>query len=213
MAGAEVVVLVAPEPALADAGGRGGRPEPAEGRGAGPMLVLLPPAGAETAPRLLQGGAAQARLALDLVDYGERGSIRFAGSAPAGTTVRVYVNDGVAGDAVADAEGRWVLVPAAAPPYGRHTLRLDQLAASGSVAARIEVPFQHDRVAGVAPGRGQVVVQPGESLWRLARTAYGDGTRYTVIYEANRGQIRNPDVIFPGQVLAVPSPASASLSR
>jgi nucleoid-associated protein YgaU len=28
--------------------------------------------------------------------------------------------------------------------------------------------------------------------------------RYTVIYEANRTQIRNPDLIYPGQVFAIP---------
>jgi nucleoid-associated protein YgaU len=49
------------------------------------------------------------------------------------------------------------------------------------------------------------VVQPGNSLWKLARESYGQGVRYTVIYEANKEQISNPDLIYPGQVFAVPS--------
>ena len=65
---------------------------------------------------------------------------------------------------------------------------------------------------------GHVVVQPGESLWRIARHAYGQGVRYTVIFAANHDQIRDPDLIYPGQTFAVPKdgsaiPASASNSR
>ena len=54
---------------------------------------------------------------------------------------------------------------------------------------------------------GQVVVQPGQNLWRLARRAYGAGIRYTVIFLANRGQIRDARLIYPGQVFAVPDAA------
>ena len=49
------------------------------------------------------------------------------------------------------------------------------------------------------------MVQPGNSLWKLARESYGEGVRYTIIYEANKEQISNPDLIYPGQVFAVPT--------
>ncbi|MCM0019941.1 MAG: LysM peptidoglycan-binding domain-containing protein, partial [Tagaea sp.] len=45
---------------------------------------------------------------------------------------------------------------------------------------------------------------PGNSLWRISRRIYGEGLRYTTIYAANREQIRDPDLIFPGQIFAVP---------
>lgn len=47
-------------------------------------------------------------------------------------------------------------------------------------------------------------VERGDSLWRISRTVYGEGIRYTHIYDANTSQIRNPDLIYPGQVLVVP---------
>ena len=50
-----------------------------------------------------------------------------------------------------------------------------------------------------------IVVQPGNSLWKMARESYGQGVRYTVIYEANKDQIANPDLIYPGQVFSVPT--------
>lgn len=55
-----------------------------------------------------------------------------------------------------------------------------------------------------ATAGGKIVVQPGNSLWKLARDSYGAGVRYTVIYEANKDQITNPDLIYPGQVFSVP---------
>ncbi len=53
-------------------------------------------------------------------------------------------------------------------------------------------------------GAGLVVVQPGNNLWNIARVLYGKGIRYTTIYEANREQIRDPDLIYPGQVFKAP---------
>lgn len=44
----------------------------------------------------------------------------------------------------------------------------------------------------------------GDSLWRISRQVYGHGLRYTQIYRANESQIRDPDLIYPGQVLVVP---------
>jgi LysM domain len=202
----DTLLLVVPEPQLAQ--GRDIRPE-----ASGATAMLLPPTAAGATPRPLQVPAEAApgrqRLGLDVVDYDEAGAMRFAGNAPPGTTVRVYVGRDYAGDAVADTAGRWALSPATQPAYGRHTLRVDQLAA-GSVAARIELPFQRDRMQDEALADGRLVVQPGTNLWRIARRAYGRGTRYTVIYDANREQIRDPNRIYPGQVFSLPdSPAEA----
>jgi nucleoid-associated protein YgaU len=229
-------------PPAARAGGGGGG-EGIAAPPAGALAVLLPPAGGGGAapPRLLQSappsaeaGASQpaapgaggggGRLGLDVVDYDDGGDMRFAGRAPPGATLRLYVGREHVGDAVADGAGRWQLTPPGQPAIGRHTLRVDQIAASGSVAARIEVPFQRERLPDEVLADGRVVVQPGANLWRIARRVYGRGNRYTVIYDANRDQIRDPGRIFPGQVFAVPgadataaagapAPAASSLSR
>jgi nucleoid-associated protein YgaU len=151
--------------------------------------------------------AAPARrgLALDLVDYEDDGDMRFAGVAPPGSRVRLYVDQAHAGDAAADAEGRWNLTPATGlqPRPGLHTLRLDQIGGRGQVSARLELPFQREPRR-LLEAEGRVTVQPGHSLWRIARASYGRGTRYTVIYRANRDQIRDPTRIYPGQVFALP---------
>ena len=48
-------------------------------------------------------------------------------------------------------------------------------------------------------------VQKGDSLSKIARDKYGDGAKWKAIFEANRDQISNPDLIHPGQVLKIPS--------
>jgi hypothetical protein len=55
------------------------------------------------------------------------------------------------------------------------------------------------------PRAGKIIIQPGNNLWRLSRVIYGRGTNYTVIYQANREHIRNPDRIYPGQIFTTPS--------
>lgn len=171
-----------------------------------PLVVLAPPGGPS---RVLQGleGTTPGKLGLDTVDYDENGAIRFSGTAPPRAPLRVYVDAAPVGDAQTDAAGRWTLSPAQVVTPGVHRLRLDQLGANGRVASRIELAFLRETLAQSQVPPGAVVVQPRQNLWRLARRAYGNGIRYTVIYQANRDQIRDPRLIYVGQVFNLPAVA------
>ena len=48
------------------------------------------------------------------------------------------------------------------------------------------------------------IVTRDDNLWRISRKRLGHGTRYTEIYAANVTQIRDPKMIFPGQVFVLP---------
>jgi nucleoid-associated protein YgaU len=150
-----------------------------------------------------QAAGAAARLALATIDYAAEGSVRLSGSGPAGAALRAYVDDGFARDGTVDATGRWSLEldDVAA---GLYRLRIDQIGSDGRVARRIETPFQRDfpELPGDAPGA--VTVQPGNNLWTLARIHYGAGVLYTRIVTANSDLIRDPDLIYPGQILTLP---------
>jgi nucleoid-associated protein YgaU len=188
---------------------------------AAPPIAVLTPMDAPS--QVLQGpkSADSTSVHLAVVDYDSKGAIRFAGSAPAGATVRLYIDDAAIGDAKADAKGQWTLLPAGTVAAGVHRLRLDQIGAAGQVLARVELPFQRAMLSEQDVPADRVVVQPTQSLWRIARRAYGRGIRYTEIFEANRDQIRDPDLIFPGQVFTIPrsaaigpsSPASSSTPK
>jgi hypothetical protein len=62
------------------------------------------------------------------------------------------------------------------------------------------------RGGGGEEGRRGWNVRRGDSLWRISSRddVYGDGAKWSRIYESNRGLIRDPDLIFPGQELSIP---------
>ncbi|MDF0523045.1 LysM peptidoglycan-binding domain-containing protein [Bradyrhizobium yuanmingense] len=61
--------------------------------------------------------------------------------------------------------------------------------------------------AASAEAGGSRIIARGDSLWALSRLAYGDGSRYAVIFNANRGKIQNPNLIYPGQTFVMPQKA------
>jgi nucleoid-associated protein YgaU len=50
----------------------------------------------------------------------------------------------------------------------------------------------------------KIVVEDGNSLWRIAKRTLGGGIYYSEIYKNNIKKINNPDLIFPGQVFNIP---------
>jgi nucleoid-associated protein YgaU len=149
-------------------------------------------------------GKTETGLALDAVDYDDSGKLALSGKAPEGAKVRVYLDNKLIGAATAEKGGGWQVTPEESVATGLYTMRVDQVAKGGEVRARIETRFARAAPIGDLPRDSVVFVQPGNSLWRIARRTYGSGVRYTVIYEANRAQIRNPSLIYPGQVFMVP---------
>jgi nucleoid-associated protein YgaU len=200
----QVVVVAVPDPTSPTVAAKATEPvAPAE-----PVAVLLPRDRKGTG-RILQAPgrlSAEGTLALMTVSYDESGKVLLSGEAPPGVPVRIYVDNRPAALVVGDAKGTWSsgLDESLAP--GTYTLRLDQLDPDGKTVARIETPFT--RVS-EPPVEGDlqvdyVVVQPGNSLWRIARRLSGKGLDYVHIYGTNQTQIRDPDLIYPGQVFEIP---------
>jgi nucleoid-associated protein YgaU len=79
-------------------------------------------------------------------------------------------------------------------------LRADQIDTDGKVIQRIAFPFSRAEPTDKITNKNKIIVQPGNSLWRLARSSYGKGNHYTIIFEANKDQIKDPNLIYPGQV-------------
>lgn len=67
-------------------------------------------------------------------------------------------------------------------------------------------PATGDETAAAAPAEAlrSYTVESGDSLWKIAEDLYGDGSKYTQIFEANRDILDDPDRIFPGQELKIP---------
>ena len=143
-------------------------------------------------------------LSLDVIDYSDLGELWLSGKAAIDALLQVYLDNRLVGRARVGTDGRWLLAPGPVAP-GLYALRIDQVRPDGTVVARIELPFLRGQPLTDLPPGEFVVVQPGNSLWRIARRAYGRGIQYTLIFEANRNQIHIEDLIYPGQVFALPS--------
>lgn len=143
-------------------------------------------------------------VSVETMDYDDKGQVAVGGRSKPGAMVQLYLDNILVGRAHTDPEGRWRLSPDRPIDPGIYQLRADQVNDAGKVTARAELPVQVSKTPPDFPRDAGVVVQPGNSLWRLARRTYGDGFRYTTIYQANRDQIRDPDLIYPGQIFTLP---------
>jgi nucleoid-associated protein YgaU len=141
---------------------------------------------------------------LDVVSYDEEGGVLLSGQAEADREVAIYADGELVGRAVTERDGRWRADAITSLAPGAYTLRIDELESDGAVRSRMETPFERAAPGDLTLAEGEVVVVPGNTLWRMAERHYGDGVRYTLIFEANADRIRDPDLIFPGQVFAIP---------
>ena len=150
-------------------------------------------------------------IALDSISYSEAGEVELAGRAqPQADAVRVYVNNTPIADIEVSEDGKW---KGELPEIdtGTYTLRVDELDDAGQVTSRVETPFRREdpevlaQAGDTSAPAKQITVQAGNTLWAIARDRYGEGTLYVQVFEANRDRIRNPDLIFPGQVFDLPN--------
>jgi nucleoid-associated protein YgaU len=254
-----------------------------------PTIVLSQPGG--------PGGAAGSDLRIVSVEAQQGGAFYASGVAPAGSNLRLYLNESYVASVEAGADGKWSIRIERGMTGGAYRVRADRIGTDGRASARVEAPFDYpaelarqtaaasqmndgqrrgspvassepaaasspsvpesaaaaslakpaatggaaanqadasqSSAAGlasaspsaatpVAPGASptpprladpqNVVIQEvrtarvvrGDSLWKISHSIYGEGIRYTQIYDANTSQIRDPDLIYPGQVLVVP---------
>jgi nucleoid-associated protein YgaU len=151
------------------------------------------------------------RVALDAITYDTAGGVQLAGRAPGDGTLQVYVDNLPVVAGTVGPQGDWrVTLPQI--NAGTYTLRIDEVAADGTVASRVETQFRREapeNIAALRTGTGGMTVatqtvQPGNTLWAIARDNLGEGIMYVDLFEANADQIRDPDLIYPGQVFVIP---------
>ncbi len=147
------------------------------------------------------------------IDLAPDGGAMLSGRAEPGRRVRVYLDNQPAGETLADEKGNWELAFTGTVAAGEHKLRGDQLDPAGKVLLRAEVSFSRAGEGRMVMGGQQVMVMQGNALWEIARNIYGSGIAYSVIFTSNKRQIRNPDLIYPGQIFDIPSAATAPVQK
>ena len=157
------------------------------------------------------------QIALDTIGYSDTGDVELTGRTQDGSAVRLYLNNRLVADLPPAPGGQWRGEVAGIDP-GVYTLRVEEIAPDGTVVSRLETPFKREPVEAlraaedIAQRRSQdavppirsVTVQQGDTLWAISRERFGDGVLYVRLFEANKDAIRDPDLIFPGQVFTIP---------
>jgi nucleoid-associated protein YgaU len=158
------------------------------------------------------------KVALDTISYSDNGAVQLAGRARPDGLVRAYVNHRLKAELPVAEDGRWSGALGEVEP-GIYTLRLDEVdTADGAVLSRLETPFKREapevlqipaQEPGAAPSQPvplvrAVTVQKGDTLWAISQQRYGSGFLYVRVFEANQDAIRDPDLIYPGQVFNLP---------
>ncbi|CUH47830.1 LysM peptidoglycan-binding domain-containing protein [Ruegeria atlantica] len=156
-------------------------------------------------------------VALDTIGYSNVGDVELTGRVPDGSAVRLYLDNQLVADLPLVDDGKWRSELEGIDP-GIYTLRVDEIATDGTVVSRLETPFKREplEVLRAAEGGDQpggetdtppiraVTVQEGDTLWAISRDRFGDGILYVKLFEANRDAIRDPDLIYPGQIFTIP---------
>ena len=143
------------------------------------------------------------QLTLDRIKYSENGTAILYGRARTDMNVMVYLNNEFKMKTIPGKDGSWDVDLGIIPP-GIYKLRIDETTINGDVKFRIETPFKQetkellDKMFTKA-----ITVQPGNSLWRIARRIYGKGIMYLDIYNKNSHLIKDPDLIYPGQIFSL----------
>ena len=173
--------------------------------------------------------ASGARVAIQSVEAEAPGGLVAKGSAEPNTALRLYLNQADIAEAKTQADGRWSLTIKNGMTPGGYVIQADEINPTGAtVVASANTPFEYPDMP-VAPTQAAATspaspaqssapspadpvvdsvqtkrVATGHTLWALSKSYYGDPTRYPVIVDANRAQIHNPNLIYPGEVFVVP---------
>jgi len=197
----------------------------ATGHGATEQTEAAPAAQAVSAPAADPVTESAFKATVEAVES-QGSKLYVAGTGEPDYKVRVYVAGEFVGETRVGPNGRWLVEGSRALQPGTVEVRADLIGDDkGTVVARAAVNFEKaaeqivltrviasGETATDAGGAGATVTKPlpnviihkGDNLWSISRRLYGKGTRYTTIYQANKGQIRNPDLIYPGQVFLTP---------
>ena len=176
---------------------------------------------------------AASRVVIQSVEADGAGGLVARGSAEPNSDVRLYLNGAAIADAKTKSDGRWSLTIMRGMAPGAYAVHAEEVNPAGAtVVASAEIRFDYPAAPASAaainaanqpatpaatlqssgPSSADVVldaiqtapVVTGHTLWALSQNYYGDPTRYPLIYEANKAEIHNPNLIYPGQVFVVP---------
>ncbi len=152
-------------------------------------------------------------LLLEVVTYEDSGEISLSGSGDPNNEARILLDGNLIKSEDITEEGKWTAELSEVEP-GDYFLTIDEVGDEGNVVEKVETPLRIEPPEQAMEAQEKiqenpklatlVTVQKGFTLWGISRRNYGLGRLYVRIYNANKDQIDDPDLIFPGQIFVVP---------
>ena len=142
---------------------------------------------------------------VDLVEYSPNGKILLSGRSIANKKLTFYLNGIKFGTTQSNVDGFWHFRTENDLEFGKIDLKIEFLVKNEIIS--IKSPIFNEKLKSLSKlldDENNFIVQPGNSLWRIARKTMGGGIYFAEIYKINKIKINNPDLIYPGQVFKIP---------
>ena len=141
-------------------------------------------------------------MSIDYVNYLPNLDILISGQMIPNKRIEFFVDNEIIGNVTSDDFGSWNFT------YNLKSYNEDFEVLAVSIIENKEVtltiPLSYTEFSSIELDKRKFVVQPGNSLWRIARKTLGGGIFYTEIFKSNYAKISDPNLIFPGQVFIIP---------
>ena len=139
-------------------------------------------------------------LGLDTIEYYEDKKLKISGRATPNSKIELFLSDIVYEETFADLDGVWK-IELNEIEFLKYELKIKTHINNEKIA--IKTSILEDFKSSLLIEK-KIVVEDGNSLWRIAKRTLGGGIYYSEIYKNNIKKINNPDLIFPGQVFNIP---------
>ena len=141
---------------------------------------------------------------VDSIFFNEHGNVSIQGKANFGSHIDLYIDNKIIKKFSISPGPEWKFNSLKNFDFGQHRLKIILRSKDNKILKKIELPFMRVKIPeGVLPD-DYVIIKPGDMLWSISYRIYGNPFKYVEIYNENKDQISNPDLIFPGQIFTLP---------
>ena len=141
---------------------------------------------------------------VDSIFFNELGNVSIQGKANFGSYIDLYIDNILIKKMPISSGPEWKFNSLKVFDFGQHKLKVLLRSRDNNVLKKIELPFMRVKIPeGMLP-EDYVIIKPGDMLWSISYRIYGNPFKYVEIYDENKDQISNPDLIFPGQIFTLP---------
>ncbi len=135
--------------------------------------------------------------------FNENGFVSIQGEVNFGKRIELYINKKIM-ETIKIENSKWQYNSDTMFDYGLHDLLVVLKSDKDEILDKITFPFMRVEIPYNDVPENFILIKPGDMLWTIAYRLYGDPFKYIQIFEENKDQITNPDLIFPGQLFSIP---------